>query len=73
MPAVQRLSLEAFTAILAANGHTPDEDKVSALYAALHTVEALQRRVRSGTADIAVEPSHIFVESATSARSATKR
>lgn len=62
MTTTQSMSLEAFAAVLAAKGYHPDEAKLRSLYAALHTIEALQQRVRHGTADIALEPSHIFVE-----------
>lgn len=58
------MSFETFAAVLAAKGYHPDEAKLHSLYAALHTVEALQARVRHGTADIALEPAHVFVETA---------
>jgi hypothetical protein len=58
------LSLEAFAAVLAANGHTPDAGKLHSLYAALHSLEALQGRIRSKAVTMASEPSHVFAEPA---------
>ena len=58
------LSLEAFAALLKANGHAPDEAKLHSLYAALHTIEALQHRIRTADLSIASEPSHVFIEPA---------
>jgi hypothetical protein len=58
------MSFETFAAMLAVRGYHPDEAKLHSLYAALHTIEAMQQRVRHGTADIALEPSHVFVEPA---------
>ena len=63
------MSFETFAAMLAAKGYHPDEAKLHSLYAALHTVEAMQARVRQGTADMALEPSHVFVEPAAATRS----
>lgn len=62
MKPITPLSLEAFTAVLAANGYAPEESKLLALYAALPSVEAMQARVRRAGADIALEPAHVFVE-----------
>lgn len=56
------LSLEAFAAALDANGYAPDEAKLHSLYAALHTLEALQARVRNAAITMASEPSHVFAE-----------
>lgn len=64
MSSPQSLSFEAFAAMLAANGHTPDDHKLRTLYAALHTIEALQQRVRQATADMTLEPAHVFREPA---------
>ena len=68
MKTTPSMSLETFEAMLAIKGYHPDEDKLHSLYAALHTIEALQQRVRQGTADIALEPAHIFVEPAVTAK-----
>ncbi len=62
MPEPKPLTLEAFAAVLAANGYAPDDDKLRALYAALPTVQAMQARVRSATAEMALEPAHVFQE-----------
>lgn len=67
MPTPQSLSLEAFAAILAANGHAPDESKMRALHAALHTIEAMQGRVRQAAYDMALEPAHVFGQPAVTA------
>lgn len=58
------LSLEAFAAVLAANGYAPDKAKLHSLYAALHSLEALQGRIRSKAITMASEPSHVFAEPA---------
>lgn len=63
------ISFEAFAAVLAANGYSPDEAKLHSLYAVLPTIEALQARVRQATAEMALEPAHIFRGTATSAPS----
>ena len=60
------MSFETFAAMLAVKGYRPDEAKLHSLFAALHTIEAMQQRVRHGTADIALEPSHVFIEPAVS-------
>lgn len=67
MTTTPSMSLEAFAALLAANGYHPDQAKLHSLYAALHTIEALQSRVRHGIADMTLEPSHVFVEPARAA------
>ncbi len=67
MSSPQSLSFEAFAAMLAANGHTPDEHKLRSLYAALHTIEALQQHVRQATADMVLEPAHVFRQPAVAA------
>lgn len=64
MPTPQSLSLEAFAAMLAANGHAPDEHKLRSLHAALHTIEAMQGRVRQAAAEMTLEPAHVFLEPA---------
>ncbi|MCA8927863.1 MAG: hypothetical protein KDC18_07315 [Alphaproteobacteria bacterium] len=64
MPPTPSLRFETFAAVLAANGYAPEQAKLQALYAALHTIEALQQRVRQATADMALEPAHVFVEPA---------
>ena len=67
MTTTPSISFEAFAAVLAANGHRPDEAKLHSLYAVLPTIEALQARVRQATADMALEPAHIFRETAVNA------
>ena len=62
MPTPQSLSLEAFAAMLAANGHAPDEHTLRSLHAALHTIEAMQARVRQAAAEMTLEPAHVFRE-----------
>ncbi len=64
MKTTPSIGSETFAAMLAASGYHPNEAKLHSLYAALHTIEALQARVRQATADMALEPAHMFREPA---------